>query len=169
MRSCRFKPDLRGVILLNQLNWMLGRVLSALVLHLPEALDEMDDHVLHDRFITETFQSGQHYRIPGLDNAIGDAIEHFRILDDCKEEGEHVKITCLTLKSYVHVARFYNAIAEYHLSYIGDLERRRGTSLTALSLALNCNAEVARARALGGTDSAGIIKRVYGSVTKVEG
>ncbi|KAF7336993.1 AAA domain-containing protein [Mycena venus] len=124
---------LRGVILLNQLNRMLGRGLSTLMLRLPEMLDEMDDHELHALFITESFQAGQHYRIPDPDKAIDDAIEHFRILDNPKEE-----------------ARFYNVIAEYHLDHIGDLKKAQNFFDRALSLALNCNVEIAHARALGG-------------------
>ncbi|KAF7336985.1 AAA domain-containing protein [Mycena venus] len=125
---------MRGVILLSQFNRVMGRGLSPLLLRLPDMLVGMGgDRELHAQFITEEFQAWQFHKVPDPEKTIDEALEHFHVLQDLEME-----------------ARFHNVIAEYYLDRIGDLSKAKIFFDRALSLASQCNDEVAQVRALGG-------------------
>jgi hypothetical protein len=91
--------SMRAIILLNDLNMMMHRGLTPLMLRLPEMLAEMDDHELHGRFILGAFQARAFYPIPNPDKTINEAIEHFRIIKDLDGEGEY---SCLSTTSELY-------------------------------------------------------------------
>ncbi|KAK7006164.1 AAA domain-containing protein [Favolaschia claudopus] len=127
---------MRSVILLNQLNRVMGRGLTPLLLRLPRMLEGMDDRELHAWFITEEFQAWQFYKVPNPEKSIEEAIGHFHVIQDL--DGE---------------ARFYNVIAEYYLDRVRNLPKAKVFFERALSLASRCNSDVAQVRALSGLAS----------------
>ncbi|KAJ7111965.1 hypothetical protein C8R44DRAFT_856537 [Mycena epipterygia] len=122
-----------SIISLSSLNRVMERGFTPLLLRLPEMLDQMDDHELHGRFITETFDVWQFYPITDPSKSIDEAIGHFRINNDVQKE-----------------ARFYNVIAAYNMDRVGDLEKGQKFFGHALSLATQSGDTVSQIRALGG-------------------
>jgi hypothetical protein len=80
---------MQSVILLNNLNRIMNRGLTPLMLRLPEFLTEVDDHDLHGRFIIALFSSRAFYTIPNPEKSIDEAIEHFRMIKHFNGEGEY--------------------------------------------------------------------------------
>jgi hypothetical protein len=80
---------MQSVILLNNLNGIMNRGLTPLMLRLPELLTEVDDHDLHGRFIIAVFSARDFYTIPNPEKSIDEAIEHFRMIKHFNGEGEY--------------------------------------------------------------------------------
>ncbi|KAF7333355.1 NB-ARC domain-containing protein [Mycena venus] len=127
------RESMGGIISLNYLNLMMNHGLTPLMLRLPEMLEEMDDHGLHGRFLAGALRAWQFYTLPNPEKSIEEAIEHFRIIKDL--DGE---------------ARLYDAIATYYLDRVGDVKKAENFYGHALSLASQCNSDVAQIQALVG-------------------
>jgi hypothetical protein len=84
------RESILGIMMLNDLNMTMNRGLTPLMLRLPEILSRMDDHELHGRFITESFESRHFYTVTNPELAIDKAITHFRLIQDCDGESEYM-------------------------------------------------------------------------------
>ncbi|KAJ7796314.1 hypothetical protein B0H14DRAFT_3551206 [Mycena olivaceomarginata] len=124
---------IQGIIILNDLNLTMNCGLSPLMLRLSEILAEIHDHKLHGQFITGALLAWQFYKIPNPEKSIDEAIEDFRIIKNLNGE-----------------ARLYSAIAEYYLHCVGDLKKAENFFGHALSLASQCNSDLAQVGPLRG-------------------
>jgi hypothetical protein len=84
--------SMHGILLLNDLNLVMNRGRTPLMLRLPELLAEMDDHHLRGRFIGGTLHAWQFNMVPDPEKSIDEAIEHFRIIKDVHGEGEYTQL-----------------------------------------------------------------------------
>ncbi|KAF7344786.1 NB-ARC domain-containing protein [Mycena venus] len=126
------RESILGIIMLNNLSTGMNRGLSPLMLCLPEILSGMDDHELHRRFITAAFESSNLYTLPDPELAIHKAMEHTHLMKD--HDGE---------------TQLYQAIAQYYFE-AGDTKKAEEFYQLALSVALQCNNDMAKARPLAG-------------------
>jgi hypothetical protein len=78
----------QAIIILNQLNLVMERDPTPLMLCLQEMLPQINDHRLHGQFIIEAFSARWFHTIPDPETYMDEGIEHFRIANDTEGEGK---------------------------------------------------------------------------------
>jgi hypothetical protein len=82
------RESILGIIMLNDLNLLMHRRLSPLMLRLPDIISRINDHELNAQFITGAFESKEFYSVSTPEMAMEKALEHFRQTRDRDEEGD---------------------------------------------------------------------------------
>ncbi|KAF8187844.1 hypothetical protein K438DRAFT_1764556 [Mycena galopus ATCC 62051] len=121
-----------GILALAHFQRLMDRGLTPLMLLLPEALAQLDDHLLKGRFVVEALQATQFYALPDPEKSIHEAIQHFRIAKDVRSE-----------------ALIYHTGATYLLDH-GNTQKAEDFYGKALSLACQCNDNLLQIEAICG-------------------
>ncbi|KAJ7850533.1 hypothetical protein B0H14DRAFT_2581968 [Mycena olivaceomarginata] len=133
----------RAIILLNQLNMLMERGLTPLMLRLQEMLPQINDHHLYGQFIVEAFRARWFHAIPDPEKYMDEAIEHFRIVNDI--EGE---------------ARLYIMVGRYYADTVRDHKKAQNLYHRALTFEPQCTSPVVR---VGGLSGLATIECLHGS------
>ncbi|KAF8164361.1 P-loop containing nucleoside triphosphate hydrolase protein [Mycena galopus ATCC 62051] len=80
------RESVLGILLLNELNLMMNRGLSPLMLRLPEILSGVDDQDIYGQFITATLESRHFHILLYPELATEKAIEHFHLTQNHDRE-----------------------------------------------------------------------------------